>query len=310
MNAQHTARRSIVYTILGTVLLLGLLVSPAFGSADSARQQGPRSVTIPAGGSVTLQSRAFCQDFGKDFPTAEISAKGLADSKIRAALNYAISKGYAETNPTQVELAVWFLRDNTWHGDQHTVAQEILDNATTPPNDSGDGISIVDAVAQNKASATAKYVPQTKDNFYGDGQITIKNLTNADLKVFMPIGVVFAADSGNFQGLVAYETGTEVTEVQGTPVVSPAVPTVTLQPTVAATLTPVLDTPVPQPTDTVAAPTSAPTEAPTSMPTGTGGQDLPASGNGESTVLLVSALALAAMFLVIAGVVFSRRPAR
>src|SRR6476660_7502864 len=99
-------------------LIFGLaLLAPGMASARSgtAQAQSPTVLTIPAGGSATLTVRGFCLDYGKPFPTQETLATKLADDKIRAALNYSIGKGYTEGNPQQVELAIWYLRDNTWH---------------------------------------------------------------------------------------------------------------------------------------------------------------------------------------------------
>src|SRR3989442_857614 len=108
----------VVALVLGAGLVFGLaLLAPAMVSAQSgtAKAPSPTMLTIPAGGSATLTVRGFCLDYGKPFPTQEIQAGKLADDKIRAALNYSLGKGYTEGSPQQVELAVWFLRDNTWH---------------------------------------------------------------------------------------------------------------------------------------------------------------------------------------------------
>src|SRR5207302_1411414 len=83
-------------------LVLSLVLSPMVSSAKD------NVLTIPAGGTATLSIRGFCMDFGKPFPTQDTAVKGLADDKIRAALNYSIQKGYTEGNPQQVEQAIWF----------------------------------------------------------------------------------------------------------------------------------------------------------------------------------------------------------
>ena len=292
------ARPSIMTTAtaLGMALMLGLLFTPLATHAGSMQQtQGPRSLTIPAGGTITLQSRAFCLDFGKDFPTGDMNGKGLVDEKIRAALNYAINKGYTEGNPQQVELAVWFLSDGTWHATEHAIGQEIVDNAVTAPNDAVDGTSLADAIAQNKAGVTAKFVPQTKDNFYGDGDVAIKNLTGAELKIYMPIGQLFEAPSGNFQRLAGYDLGTEKVEVQGTPVTPTTVPATAVQPTAV-------------PVATTEAATSTPETAGGSTDTsGTGGQ-LPVSGVPDGTPMaLISTALVASLVLVVAGATLRRK---
>lgn len=310
MSNSNNARinRDMAALALTIALTLGLLAIPLIGSASGVQQsQGPRSMTIPAGGIVTLQARGFCLDFGKPFPTGEMTGKGIADEKLRAALNYAVNKGQAENNPQQVELAVWFLRDNTWHAPEHAIAQEIVDNAITAPNDSADGIPLTEAIAQKKASVTAKFVPQTKDNFYGDGDVEIKNLTDAELKVYMLMGQVFSATAeGDFQELMAFELGTEKVEVQGTLVPMQTIvasPTITMQPTAHPTLTAMItpETPTPQPTSVSEAPTSVSTPSNTDS-------DLPGVGVADGTpVLLISLALISAFALICAGAALKRR---
>jgi hypothetical protein len=312
MNNTNNTRtgRQMAALSLAIALILGLLAIPLIGSASGVRQSqrnGPRSMIIPAGGTVTLQVRGFCLDFGKPFPTGEMRADGIADNKLRAALSYAVNAGQAEKNPQQVELAVWFLRDNAWHAPEHTIAQEIVDIGVALPNDKSDGIPLNEAIAQNKASATGKFVPQTKDNFYGDGDVEIKNLTNAELKVFMLMGQVFTATAeGDFQDLMTFELGTESVEVQGTLVpiqTIAASPTITMQPTVHPTLTAML---------TPEAPTSQPqptTETPANVSaTSTNSSDLPSLGVADNTALLFISLAfIAALALIIAGTALKSR---
>src|SRR5687768_17351384 len=166
-------------------LVLGVLVAPALSRASMLQQgQGPRTVTIPPSGSVTLKVRGFCLDFGEPFPTGETAAKGLADAKIRQALNYSISKGYTEGNPDAVQNALWFLRDSQWRTENRTIPQEIVDNATDANNpvETAGAMSLADAVTSGRASVTAVFVPQTQDTFYGDGDAKVTNLTTAELR--------------------------------------------------------------------------------------------------------------------------------
>jgi len=299
--------RTSIATALGIALMLGLVAAPLATHAGSLQQaQGPRTLTIPAGGTVTLQSRAFCIDFGKEFPTGDMNGKGLANEKIMAALNYAISKGYTEGNPQQVELAVWFLSDGTWHATEHAIGQEIVDNATTAPPAATDGsASLADAVAQNKVSVTAKFVPQTKDNFYGDGDVQVKNLTGAELKIYVPIGQLFEAPAGNFQRLAGYDLGTEKVEVQSTPVTATPVAANTVDPATQATA-------VSTATTEVATAQPAATSAPeatvdTTDTSGTGGE-LPAAGVPDGTPMaLISAVLIASLVLVVAGTTLRRK---
>src|SRR4051812_20468877 len=100
------------------VLVAALLISLGSGAASVGAQTGPSPsdtslLTIPAGQTAQLQVRGFCLDFGKTFPTGAVSPNALAKPELRAALNYAIQKGYVDSNPRQVEQAIWFLSDGT-----------------------------------------------------------------------------------------------------------------------------------------------------------------------------------------------------
>ena len=157
--------------MLALSLGVGAIVSvePATASEAhaSAHYQTPRSITIPGGGTATLTVRGFCLNFGLPFPTTDMAPRSLAADNVRAALNYSVQRGYTDGNPQQVQLAIWYLRDNTWRSEQRATAEEIVREATTAnmPTGTGEGMSLVDAVAQNRVSVTARFVPQTADAF-------------------------------------------------------------------------------------------------------------------------------------------------
>ena len=268
---------------MATAMVFAAVAAPAVtraGSATAPLGKASDPITIPAGGTATLNVRGFCLDYGKPFPTGDTAPTGLAAANVQGALNYSIDKGYTDNNAAQVELAVWYLRDNTWHVNEHTLGTEIATSGPSyqiPPAPAG-ATSVADALAQNKVTITAKFVPQTSQNFYGDGQAQIKNTTSADLTVYMPVGVVFAVptSSGNFQTLAAYALSNQPSQA-GTPTAgattSPAVtasavvtgtasPAVTAVSTVSGTATSVLTG-----TATVTTPTEIATVAATTPTT-------------------------------------------
>jgi hypothetical protein len=225
--------------------MLSLLVSPMLANADVMKQtQAPRTITIAAGATATLTARGFCLDFGKPFPTQEMSPRSLAADRIRGALNYSIQKGYTEGNAPQVQLAVWYLRDNTWHAEQRTIAEEIVreSETATVPASTGEGVSLSEAVTQNLVTVSATFVPQTSDAFYGDGTITIRNTGTSEVRVYMPMGVTFStvASPGTFQDLLVYELAVQQgTTTPGGATASPATTQqATTQPTLTALTTP------------------------------------------------------------------------
>jgi LPXTG-motif cell wall-anchored protein len=249
----------VILTVAAALGLFAAAPAQSAGASNGVYQaQQLRSVTIPAGGSATLTVRGFCLEFGEPFPTGDTTARGAAVDRVRSALNYAVQRGYTEGNAAQVQLAIWYLSDNTWRSEDRTIAQEIVDNATTAnlPTQTGDGTSLADAVASNTVTVTARFVPQTADAFYGDGTAEVRNLTNAEVRIYMPIGVVFRATGGDqFQDLVAYElavqaqpTGTTAATSQPT-----SQPTITAVTTPAATGTAGTETPTAGATATVEA---------------------------------------------------------
>jgi len=294
-------------TTLGLALILatGPLNTLASTLSPSGQGQALNPVTVAAGATVNLTVRGFCLDFGKPFPTDNTTTKGLADDNVRAALNYSIQKGYTEGNPAQVELAVWFLRDNTWHNADHTVAQEIVDNATTAnaPPTTGDGLSLSDAVSQNKVTLQATFVAQTAEHFYGDTTLQIQNTGTDDVKIYMPVGTVFTVPNGGgtFQDLAAYALGVPGTQ-------QAAAPTSTIEPTQTAA-----STSTSQPTTTVAATATTSTGGPaatrTVRPAATATRSVPGglpqtgapggSGGNEGFILTLLALTLVAFGFVI-----------
>jgi len=86
---QPQARKlSLLASSLGIGLAMSLLMWTFVASASPTGQgQALNPLTIPAGGTANLTVRGFCMDFGKPFPVDNTAPKGLADDKIRAALN-------------------------------------------------------------------------------------------------------------------------------------------------------------------------------------------------------------------------------
>jgi len=273
-------------------LVLSLVAYPVASSASTdyqaPSQATAQTITVPAGGTATITGRAFCLDYGKAFPTGSVTAQDLGADNVREALNYAITKDYTSGNAQQVELAIWNLRDNTWHVSPHDIGSEIVTNATAANMPAqGTGTSLVDAVKGGQLTATATFTPQTADEFYGDGQITLKNSGSSDVTVYMPVGVVFSDGNSADQTLLAYQlsvaaqvtgtvsatgtveatgtvTATETVSVTGT--VSPeasvtSVLTGTASPEATETEVPISTAPVTSPTEVASATTIATTVA-------------------------------------------------
>ena len=219
----------------------------------------------------------FCLDFGKTFPEGQtIKAQGLADTKIRGGLAYALSKGYVTSQPYQVQMAVWQLQDGQpFHNLQNadtTIAQEIVANAATMavPANVPAGLDSLSLANLHVTSSLA-----------ADGTATIQGTINTQ---GLPIGFLLPAANANFQNLVAVvSTGSPA---QATTAAATTVAATTAAPTTAPATTVA--------TTTVAGDTAASTgqgRAPAAPSTGFGGND----GNFSQTlgmILLVAGLSV------------------
>jgi hypothetical protein len=311
--------------VLSLTLMAGLFAAPASSLASPANKvDEPHVVSIPANGTMTLKARGFCMEFGKPFPTGTMAPNGLAPANIRGGLTYAIDKGYTDSNAQQVQLAIWNLADGTWHNADHVIGSEIVSNTTTVTPPTANALALSDAFTQKSVSVSAKFVPQTADAFYGDGDVVITNTTGSALSVYMPIGTAFTVPNGNgqFQDLVAYE----LVQAEGTPTAaattSPAATTTTAATSVATTTPAASATAVAtvttaatiEATTTTAVATAEPTvttaptvEVATSTPEATATtvtQPLPATGGGDAggttmMLMLIIGLVMSSLGLVL-----------
>jgi outer membrane biosynthesis protein TonB len=270
-------------TTIRLLLIAGLLFA-GFGAMPAANLQaqevvlGETSVLVPANGQVSIQFETFCLEFGRDFPDDIGAPVERAGDEVLRVLKVAIEEGYVESDPLQVQLAIWRVIEGEWVYSQdelpRDLAEEILEmaeSATVEPLQ-GEGVAILDAVDQGLVTIesedfTAVDAPtqQLPDGieYKGRGTLVITNQTSEELRVFFPFGTVFDPGTETEQNIVAYATEL-VQEPTPTPTATP-MDTPTPMPTDTPTPMPT-DTPTPMPTDT---PTPMPTDTPTPMPTDT-----------------------------------------
>src|SRR5207253_1169645 len=93
------------------------------------------SVTVPAGGTAFLQVRALAYQPGAAIPQGAITlaSQPLPGNTLRTALYYGLDWGYADTNPQQVALAVWWLQNRVWSSQDRAIAERIANAATSAP---------------------------------------------------------------------------------------------------------------------------------------------------------------------------------
>src|SRR3954451_9110352 len=171
---------------MGSLIVLALALVPL---GISAQTTTPGAGTGASGATINV----FCMDFGKKFPEGQtIKAQGLADDKVRGALQYALSKGYVQSNPYQVQLAVWNIVDGQPFHDINnrgtTIAQEIVSNAASAPAGNASDVSNITVANLKAADANAAY---------GTGT------ASGSLPANVPVGFLLPASDGTFQRLVS-----------------------------------------------------------------------------------------------------------
>jgi hypothetical protein len=270
-------------TTIRLLLIAGLLFA-GFGAMPAANLQaqevvlGETSVLVPANGQVSIQFETYCLEFGRDFPEEIGAPIERASDEVLRVLRVSIEEGYVESDPLQVQLAIWRIIEGEWVYSEdelpRDLAEQILEMAETATVEplQGDGVALTDAVDQGLVTVTSEDftsvdapTQQLPDNieYRGQGTLVITNQTDEDVRVFFPYGIVFDPGTETEQNIVAYAT-----ELEELPTPTPtSVPTDTPTPVPTDTPTPVpTDTPTPVPTDT---PTPVPTDTPTPVPTDT-----------------------------------------
>ena len=195
--------------------VIALLALGSLVAAPAARAQAPQaSFQLGPGQVATITFEAFCVEFGKFFPETIVEPKGVAPEPIRAALAYVQQKGLAADPATAFEanLAIWKLAGASRAPAGGAVAQDVLQNGTTPPADP-QGTSIVDAAAAGdvrltlvgwQASGDKVQILSASDHFYGRGTLTVENISQQTLTLYMPIGTLFPGNEARFQTVGGY----------------------------------------------------------------------------------------------------------
>jgi hypothetical protein len=207
-----------------TVLLAAMLWCSVGGQV--AQAQANSAFTVPPGGRVLVSFQAYCLDFGGAFPQALAEPNtdaGLAPANVRAALNYIQGHRPADvTAALQAQYAIWRLRGVAGlPKGTDAVAQG------TPVTDPANARSIIDGglnrgewsldvTAWGPLSKPVQIASGTSDNFYGAGQMIVRNNTRQQLALYMPVGVVFPPAISGYQRMAGYPTGVQVVRLPNT----------------------------------------------------------------------------------------------
>ncbi len=196
------------------VLLVGCLFSAGTASVGA---QGVgvdfQPLMLNPGESATLFIRAFCTEytipFARTFPSLGTPADPVAINVLR----YALEKRYTETEPYQVQLALWRATVGRWvTGEPRVIAEEIYDNALrmAPPPAPPSGVpTLTEAVQsgtlkvvyQNWAPVTN--VPNANPPWLGSGEMVVSNPGPLPVVVALPHGILLNPQGGA-QKMVLY----------------------------------------------------------------------------------------------------------
>jgi len=207
--------------ILKLVRLVAVALLWSLGRAP-VRAQTTQSVTLGAGGKATISFTAFCLDFGVKFPDQIQLPNALVEDKIRAALAYIQSNNLTadETKALDAQYAIWQLRGATNSPAGGAQAKAVVAAATTPPPNP-QGTSLLDAAKANQVRlSVASWQPignkvplgAGTDNFYGQGTLTVENISQQRLTLYMPIGTVFPPTTAGSQTIAGFTTQMQVTD--------------------------------------------------------------------------------------------------
>lgn len=187
-------------------------------SAPTAQAQAGKSFKLLPGGKATITFEAFCTNFGKLFPTAITGPDGtVAAAEARSALVYAQNKGLTadEQQALQVQFALWQVLGTTNSPKGDALAQDVIAQVSKTTVTDPTGTSILDASKSGDVKLTldswqpigakVQITATASDNFYGRGQLTVENVSQKSLTLFMPVGTIFPP-STNAQRMAGIET--------------------------------------------------------------------------------------------------------
>lgn len=192
-----------------------------FGGSPVAQAAAKQPFTLQPGGVATITFEAYCTEFGKFFPQTIVEPNGqLASDKIRAALAYIDQKGYSadEAKALEANDAIWQLAGATRAPAGGDVTKDVIANGTAVPADPS-GTSVLEAAKAGQVKLTltswaaigAKVqILSATDNFYGGGTLTVENISQQPLTLYMPVGTLFPGSEARFQQVGGYATDVQV----------------------------------------------------------------------------------------------------
>lgn len=203
---------------------LGAGFGAHFASAAPLSSIPTVSVTVPAGGSAALAVQGFALEPGAAMPQGALSLaqQPLPSDRVRTALFYGVSWGYAQSNPQQVALAIWWIQNGAWLSDNHAIADGITSAALSAPglpSYNVEGRPITTLAAQGQLIVgDLSLTPRVLTPATGTGNLVLRNTTAQDIVVHLPYGTQFTGASGS---AIVWATGPGQIPTGSTPTLAP-----------------------------------------------------------------------------------------
>lgn len=192
--------------------------SSQIAAAAPLRAVPADAVTVPAGGTAYLQVRGLAMEpGGSPQGSYTLATPSLATERLRTTLFYGIDWGYADSEPQQVALALWWAQTGTWSDPNHSTAQRIATaaaNAPGLPSWNPDGRSLIQLATEGQLSiAPLSLTAPASAPSEGEGTLSITNSAEQDAVVYLPYGTLFMASSGQ---IIVWSVGVSQAPPQAT----------------------------------------------------------------------------------------------
>ena len=148
-----------------------------------------------------MHVQAIALQPGAGLPQGQLSlaAQPLPANSTRIALYYGLNWGYIESAPQQVALAIWYTQDGTWRGEDHAIADRIVQAATSAPGLPSwnvTGRSALSLVEQGRLTVSGLAITPGLYLRVGSGSVTLENTSSQDA-IYLPYGTVFSGAAGS-----------------------------------------------------------------------------------------------------------------
>lgn len=196
---------------LSSIILYFAAMSLVLSVNHAWARPGAGDIVLEPGASATMKYQMFCVQYGTQLMAGPVEFKGRSKHSAKHILAYAHAKGYIESNPVQVQLAIWRKMTGEWKAPDHALAEDILKNYVKFPAESEKGaIFMTDAIKAGTVKIEVMPVaPVTVANppvswpFLGEGQLTLTNVSKRKLTVRARDGFELASPMQHMIGWIS-----------------------------------------------------------------------------------------------------------